>query len=191
MSRQLTCGPEPVDSPPLPPPEGPLSEIVTRTIVRRPSDRRDRALLDRASASLAEGIEDPLGDLDLQLALDLCYELHFLSFRGVDPGWEWDPQLLELRSRMESLFLDALVVATSSPPVPATGPSIKSLRALEAPAPIGELADFVESECDLPQIRELLIHRLSRKAEATRRISMVRTPPAGPDQAGADADRRG
>lgn len=35
---------------------------------------------------------DPCGD-HLQLALYLCYELHFRGFDGVDGTWEWDPEL--------------------------------------------------------------------------------------------------
>ncbi|MEV4240276.1 iron-containing redox enzyme family protein [Nocardia sp. NPDC050408] len=51
---------------------------------------------------------DPYGE-DLQLALQLCYELHYQGFDGVDPGWEWDPRLLELRAGCEERFLDAMV----------------------------------------------------------------------------------
>ncbi|MFJ8074471.1 iron-containing redox enzyme family protein [Streptomyces sp. NPDC096176] len=47
---------------------------------------------------------DPLGD-DLQLALYLCYELHYRGFRGVEPAWEWEPELLRLRAAMERRFL--------------------------------------------------------------------------------------
>ncbi|WP_435792280.1 hypothetical protein [Actinacidiphila glaucinigra] len=39
---------------------------------------------------------DPFGE-DLQLALHVCYELHYRGFAGVHPGWEWDPGLLVLR----------------------------------------------------------------------------------------------
>lgn len=54
---------------------------------------------------------DPLGD-DLQLALYVCYELHYRGFRGVDPAWEWDPGLLALRRAMEGRFLDELRART-------------------------------------------------------------------------------
>jgi hypothetical protein len=55
---------------------------------------------------LPEGI-DPLGE-DLQLALYVCYELHYRGFAGVDPEWEWDTDLLRTRRDMERLFLAAL-----------------------------------------------------------------------------------
>lgn len=45
---------------------------------------------------------------DLQLALQICYELHYRGFAGVDPRWEWDPEVLHLRGRMEEIFLNAM-----------------------------------------------------------------------------------
>ena len=47
---------------------------------------------------------DPYG-LDLQLALYMCYELHYRGFAGVDPTWEWNPGLLHLRGQLERIFL--------------------------------------------------------------------------------------
>lgn len=35
----------------------------------------------------------------------VCYELHYRGFAGVDPHWEWEPGLLELRRRLEQAFL--------------------------------------------------------------------------------------
>jgi hypothetical protein len=49
-----------------------------------------------------------MGDDDLQLALYLCYELHYRSFAGVDERWEWEPSLLEFRRRLEHGFEAAL-----------------------------------------------------------------------------------
>src|SRR5579862_4386220 len=52
--------------------------------------------------------EDPLGDEDLQLALYLCYELHYRGLPGVDERWEWEPSLLALRRSLEWQFETAL-----------------------------------------------------------------------------------
>ena len=46
--------------------------------------------------------------LDLQLALYVCYELHYRGFAGVNPRWEWNPALLQLRARLEDAFLSAV-----------------------------------------------------------------------------------
>lgn len=45
---------------------------------------------------------------DLQLALYLCYELHYRGFAGVSPDREWDPDLLRTRAALEHRFLSAL-----------------------------------------------------------------------------------
>lgn len=50
---------------------------------------------------------DPLGE-DVQLALHLCYELHYQGIDGVDDEWEWDPDLLRLRAMLERSFLAKL-----------------------------------------------------------------------------------
>ncbi|MBV7694618.1 iron-containing redox enzyme family protein [Streptomyces sp. TRM70350] len=45
---------------------------------------------------------------DLQLALYLCYELHYRGFHGVPEDKEWDPDLLRTRAALEDRFLAAL-----------------------------------------------------------------------------------
>lgn len=50
---------------------------------------------------------DVYGD-DLQLALYLCYELHYRGFAGVPADREWDPELLRTRAALERRFLSAL-----------------------------------------------------------------------------------
>ncbi|MEV6500835.1 iron-containing redox enzyme family protein [Streptomyces prunicolor] len=49
----------------------------------------------------------PLGD-DLQLALYICYELHYRGFADVHADREWDPDLLRVRAALEQPFLDTL-----------------------------------------------------------------------------------
>jgi heme oxygenase-like protein len=50
---------------------------------------------------------DPLG-IDVQLALYVCYELHYRGFARVDPEWEWNAGLLGVRARLEEAFLTAI-----------------------------------------------------------------------------------
>ncbi|GAA3491486.1 iron-containing redox enzyme family protein [Streptomyces cremeus] len=87
----------PIDftGPTLPPARGPLSETVLGLLRGAP----------RALPPVEEA--DPYGD-DLQLALYLCYELHYRGFAGVDSALEWDPDLLRLRALLEDRFLTAL-----------------------------------------------------------------------------------
>ena len=84
--------------PPLPAAHGPLSMAVRRSLTEpAPHDQ-----LTRIVASV--GDPDPYG-LDLQLALCMCYELHYHGFAGVDPTWEWNSGLLHLRGQLERIFL--------------------------------------------------------------------------------------
>jgi hypothetical protein len=96
MSRSLITGVvEEVAAPPLPKPRGPLSAAVVAVLSRKPPE----------TSPLAEAeIAEPFGE-DLQLALYTCYELHYRGFGGVDPDWEWEPELLRLRAAMERTFL--------------------------------------------------------------------------------------
>ena len=51
---------------------------------------------------------DPIADEDLQLALYVCYELHYRGFLGVDDEWEWNTDLLALRAQLERQFLSRI-----------------------------------------------------------------------------------
>src|SRR6201993_1736734 len=84
--------------PALPPAHGPLSMAVRRALTGPPSGDH----LVRIGTSVHDS--DPYG-LDLQLALCMCYELHYRGFAGVDPTWEWNPALLHLRAELERAFL--------------------------------------------------------------------------------------
>lgn len=81
----------------MPPPRGPLSTAVAAYL-------RDRGPLPHPEDAEAA---DPYGD-DPQLALYLCYELHYRGFAGVGPQFEWDPGLLRVRAALERRFLAAL-----------------------------------------------------------------------------------
>ncbi|TRW89290.1 iron-containing redox enzyme family protein [Mycolicibacterium sp. 018/SC-01/001] len=85
--------------PVLPEPRGPISLSVVELLAERAPLR----YLTKVETSLADA--EPAG-VDLQLALYLCYELHYRGFAGVDAAWEWNPGLLHLRGRLEDLFLD-------------------------------------------------------------------------------------
>ncbi|MFF7791035.1 iron-containing redox enzyme family protein [Streptomyces sp. NPDC007991] len=84
-------------APGLPAPRGPLSGGVEAYL--RGAGRLPR-LEDVARAAV-------YGE-DLQLALYLCYELHYRGFAGVSPDREWDPELLRTRAALEHRFLSAL-----------------------------------------------------------------------------------
>jgi pyrroloquinoline quinone (PQQ) biosynthesis protein C len=104
---------------------------------------------------------DPLADEDLQLALYLCYELHYRGLPGVDERWEWSPSLLALRQALETPFEQALKEAAGpdTGPPPAPEEFDVALRAIEAADAGPSLSQYVEREATREQVEEFVIHR--------------------------------
>jgi hypothetical protein len=135
--------------PPLPHPRGERSETLLDALRRTPG------VLGATGAS--EG-GDPLDDDDLQLALYCCYELHYRSFAGVDPGWEWDPSLLGFRAQLESQYADALmdeVPRRDVPPHEVADLLFELAENDSAPS----LSRYLEREGTIQEFREFAIHR--------------------------------
>jgi hypothetical protein len=84
----------------LPQARGPLSAQVIDDLAGRPSDG--------VAGLRPDPPADVLHDADLQIALWTLYELHYRGFDDVPGDREWDPDLIALRGRLESLFEDAL-----------------------------------------------------------------------------------
>ncbi|HEX4789600.1 MAG TPA: iron-containing redox enzyme family protein [Actinospica sp.] len=91
-------------TPALPRPRGPLSDALGARLTGKPGTGAPPAAA-RSGASGAAA--DPWGE-DWQLALYICYELHYRGFAHVDARWEWDPELLRLRRDLEDGFLAAV-----------------------------------------------------------------------------------
>jgi hypothetical protein len=133
----------------LPSPRGPLSEELFFAL-RRPAQ----------VITLGEPAGDPLSADDLQLSLYCCYELHYRSFRDVDPYWEWNPSLLAARQRMEDAFEFALRSASPAMAVPPAPHELESaLRELIAADDGPPLARVLERRATLDQFREFMVHR--------------------------------
>ena len=137
----------PVSPPALPRPRGPLSEAVVTALRRAPGR------VPQPSVTSA----DPVGDDDLQLALYCCYEQHYRGFAGVDAGWEWAPGLLDLRGRLEQVFLSA--VAATRPRAPRRGDAVARLRALIDGADGPSLSRQLAERGTVDQVREFGVHR--------------------------------
>lgn len=128
----------------LPTPRGELSEAVVDAMRLPPSDR----------AYPQVRHVDPYGD-DLQLALHTCYELHYRGFESVDPDWEWNPELLRLRSVMEARFLSALRGDVSG------GDDISGVleSLLVEPVDGTGVSHFLCSEGEWWHVQEYFVHR--------------------------------
>jgi heme oxygenase-like protein len=142
------------------PSAGPLSELIAGLISRPahavPLSAREA---EEVAAELLDRVPEPLGDDDLQLALYLCYELHYRSFPGVDPDWEWSPTLLAARAVLEDVFFGALegAVPRGDPVDPARVGEL--LFELEEGDGGVSLSRHLEREAGIEQFREFVVHR--------------------------------
>ncbi|MCE7047632.1 iron-containing redox enzyme family protein [Streptomyces purpurascens] len=127
------------DEPPLPTPRGPLSSGV-EAYLRGAGRLPRREGIDRAQV---------YGD-DLQLALYLCYELHYRGFAGVAPEREWDPDLLRTRAALEQRFLSAL--RTDARVHDSVAEALRGL--LVEPVHGTGVTHFLRDEGELWQVRE-------------------------------------
>ncbi|MEZ0362143.1 iron-containing redox enzyme family protein [Mycobacterium sp. pUA109] len=100
---------------------------------------------------------DPYG-LDLQLALYLCYELHYRGFAGVDPTWEWNPSLLQLRGQLEQVFLTGVRRDVGRIPPRATAADEMDALSIEPVDGTG-LSWYLRDSGTWQQMREYFVHR--------------------------------
>src|SRR4051794_55505 len=134
----------------LPRARGPFSAAIVEALRHSPARRW--------SAPAPGPDSDVLADDDAQLALRIAYDLHYTAFAGVDPAWEWDPDLIAFRSRLEHASLDALRNRVGSP---------ESLQRLDAAAELHELANgdgpslsqYLRDEGSWEELREFVVHR--------------------------------
>ncbi|QKG19806.1 iron-containing redox enzyme family protein [Actinomadura verrucosospora] len=153
MTTVATSPPRTGGRPPLPAPRGPLSEAVLAALARL-APAGPAPMLDAARAEARRDAADPFGE-DLQLALYVCYELHYRGFGGVDDGWEWAPGLLALRGALEDRFLTALRAET------APGDDVQGVLAgvLAEPADAYGVSHYLRDEGERWQLREYAVHR--------------------------------
>ena len=137
--------------PPLPAPRGPVSAFLLRELVEEPRPLPPMSVAEPA---------DPLGDEDLQLALYVCYELHYRGLDGVDPRWEWEPSVLALRGALERMVESSLREAVGE--LPATVEPEESDRVLRAVAESDDgpsLSLYLARHGTEEQVLEFVIHR--------------------------------
>lgn len=100
---------------------------------------------------------DPYG-LDLQLALSMCYELHYRGFAGVDPAWEWNSGLLYLRAQLEWIFLAAIRRDVGDIPTDRTAAAEMEALAVEPVDGMG-LSHYLRDSGTWEQMCEYFVHR--------------------------------
>ncbi len=139
---------------------GPLSDLVVDLLRSDAVDDAEATTeLVAEGRRLTEEVADPLSDDDLQLALYLCFELHYRSFPGVDPRWEWNPAILGLRAALELSFFTALeeFVPLDESVDPATvGDQLFSLEEGDEGV---SLSRHLETRASVEEFREFVAHR--------------------------------
>jgi hypothetical protein len=138
----------------LPDPRGPLSKALFADLLGRTLS----VATIEAAERVATGRTAPLTDDDLQITLAVCYELHYRGFDEVSEDWEWDPELVQLRARLEQRHLGALREIVG--PLPASDESVdRQLAALIAADDGPSLSVFMAKNGTLEQWREYLTLR--------------------------------
>ncbi|WNV77244.1 iron-containing redox enzyme family protein [Geodermatophilus sp. DSM 44513] len=138
----------------LPEPRGPLTRALCDDLATGTLSPATAELAERTAAAAT----DPLLDEDLQLALAVCYELHYRGFDGVDETWEWDPELLRVRAHLERAHTAGLRALVGEPEV--TGePVDQQLGTLIAADDGPSLSRYMARSGSLEQWREFLTLR--------------------------------
>jgi hypothetical protein len=134
----------------LPPVRGPWTEALYGLLLA-PGE-------ERLAPSVEVQAADVLADDDLQMALYLCYELHYAGLQGVDDRMEWSPVVLTLRLALEAEFeaavRDAMPDAADAPV--SVGSEIQRLVREDTGPP---LSRYAEREATHEQLLEHVVHR--------------------------------
>jgi hypothetical protein len=111
-----------------------------------------------ATANTSPAALDQLDDDDLQMALYLCYELHYSGLQGVDDRMEWSPLVLMFRAALESEFEAAIraLVPDVEPSHAEVGDELQALVREDQGPP---LSRYVETQATREQLLEHVIHR--------------------------------
>ena len=143
------------DWPLLPWPRGPLSATVVSALQRQPGTLGATPPLSQV---------DPLDDDDFELALYLCYEMHY---RGLaDLEWGWDPGLLKFRTELERVFESRLREEIG--PMVSAHPMemVTMLDQLVDEYPGTSLASYFNVTGTIDQFREFCVHRSAYQLRA-------------------------
>jgi hypothetical protein len=136
----------------LPPVRGPWTTRLYELLGAQPES-------DPAGIDLLTGSDvPPVDDDDLQMALYLCYELHYAGLRGVESRMEWSPLVLMFRSTLEEQFERSVrdLVGTAESTHTAVGEELQRLVREDQGPP---LSRFVQTQATIEQVCEHVVHR--------------------------------
>jgi hypothetical protein len=102
---------------------------------------------------------EPRTDDDLQLALFLCYELHYGGFVDVPDDFEWSPAVLTFRETLEAAFEHALRTDVRVESGPDDRPMVDQLRDVVRHGGGSSLQLFMARRATVRHFQELVLHR--------------------------------
>lgn len=140
---------------------GPVSSALIAVLTGGQHSPDAKLGLSAAVEQAVDECHDILGDEDLQLTLFLLYLLHYGPVDFVRGDWEWDPELIRLRSLVEERLeaqLRAHVVLPS--PLPRDGKhAAEALFEMTQPAAKPGTAMWLAKNATEELLREFLIQR--------------------------------
>ena len=141
-----------------PTPRGPLGEALLRALDGAPGPVP--AVQEAADRALAT-TTDVLADDDIQVALLVLYELHYRGVDGVDDAWEWQPDLLRVRTGLEEAFERAVRELVPVPRSDARSATevAQALFDLTAADTGPSVSAFIAKRATDEQLREFVVHR--------------------------------
>lgn len=141
---------------------GPLSEAALTVLTATPkSTPVELVNLEPAAIVALEHTDDIAEDEDIQLALFLLQSIHYGGVFEHGDEWEWNPQIIAVRTRLEHAFEDHLRAIVDCPPSPpAEREKVASLLfQMTSPDSGPSLSRFAAKSATEAQLRELLIQR--------------------------------
>jgi hypothetical protein len=134
----------------LPAPRGPITEGLLDALAR------GRAAPPPPGPDVTRSVDED----DRQLALALCYDLHFRGLPGVDERREWDPGLIAFRTTLEDVWERELraEIGPIEPPAHAADVS-RAIVALSEEERPPSLSRYLARRAGLAEFREFVIHR--------------------------------
>lgn len=132
----------------LPQPRGPLTSELLAALSGQGTE---------ALPAAVPAFADPITDDDLQLALWICYELHYQGFDGVSDTWEWEPDVIRLRRELEAIVLAQL--RESADVDPSADRVAHRLRVIVESDDGPQLSRYLQSRATRDQFTEFAKHR--------------------------------
>ncbi|MHA7240553.1 iron-containing redox enzyme family protein [Arthrobacter sp. TMS1-12-1] len=145
-----------------PSPRGALSAQVLSVIAGSvESGQEALAGLDALAAETLSRTPDILHDDDLQLALFCLYELHYSGIDEAGDDWEWNPELLTVRHRIEAAFEQRVrdETAVGTLPAPTSDAVCAQLFRMTGEDGGPSMSRFVAKTASDDQLREFLVHK--------------------------------